>query len=1463
MRCYKKLFCIFFSILSIEQFVSAQSLTVDLFSGQPDILFADDNFATQKRLSTDVHYQSKKKVFVWQEADASGSANKNIRCAVYNENMTQNYSFLVNATVAGDQIYPVVKINQADNSFIVAWSSWINNTNTNDVNKYDIYAKKISFSNLTADAALPDILINTNVVTGRQITPIVAIDYPKNEAIIAWVDQDGQDNNTPAVADNGSYARRTSIAGNAISLIPGVNQFLINIKTLSHQSVISIDVSPLTGELYTSCQSMNYSDAATYDIIFRKFNRDVSGNFTGSAEITINTALAGNQLYPYILTNPINGNYMIAYAGQDGSGYGSYFKLYDKYGNTLKEETRINQNISSNQLVPKGFWDENSNSFILFYWYSESSMVNLRYQAFSGDYAYVGAEGTAETTNLQNYYAGVYSVAYDKTTKKVLFTYDQFNSSSGGNSKCWFRQFSFALPAVVVTGNTADMNYIETQLVQVPGKKTEADLLNLSENSIITTRTYYDGLGRDKQQVIRRGSPLKKDMVQPIEYDEYGREMKTFLPYTDNAMDGAYKNNAVSDQAAFYNNNLNNNADRVVNDIIPYMANQYDNSPLNRLIKVFPQGRSWQASLVDHSVRTTLQTNAANEVRKWVFDYATLTATGTSFYDAEQLNVTQITDEDDNNTFSYTNKTGQTVLERKQNIVTNAFSDTYFIYDDMGNVRLVIPPQATSLLSTVGFTVGYSGTFTDQWVTTYQYDSKQRVAEKKVPGCLPEYYIYDNNDRLVMSQNGNQRATNKWAYIKYDVLNRIIQTGIYSHTSNLSQSGMQLLYVTNNNTIFNESRKAATTYGYSNVVWPTTLCEALIVNYFDDYDFNFDRTPDYSYSVQGLNEEAAVNTAVKGLPTGKKVKILGTASDWLVTVNFYDKNYKSIQVQKNNHKNLGVLSDITTTVNDFTGKAMTVKKQHNAGANLVTIVNRFNYDHAARPLKIWQKTNTDPEILLSQLNYNELGQTVEKNLHSENGGSSFLQSIDYTYNIRGWMTELNNSGLASTAPNNNNDANDLFSMSLRYEMPVGTGTFPRYNGKIAAQAWKGANTLTSTNSFYCAYYYDGLQRLWGSSMIDPVTGSGNNSFREENISYDLNGNINKLDRTAATGTYIDKLTYTYLGNKIIKITDASLAIEGFADRTDTPVEYTYDNNGNLLQDVNKEFTFEYGVYNNLPKGITKGGGYARTDYTYSAEGTKLKMTTIMFGGVMTNWDYIDNVIYSNDAIYKIGTPEGRLSPNGATYTYEYDLKDHLGNVRMSFDKHPTTGAARIIQEDHYYPYGMQLSSNQFSYRLGTINNMLFNGKEKMNDFSLNMYDFGARFYDPAIGRWSAVDPLSHQFPWQSPYCSMDNDPISKIDPTGRASVSTNLTSAASPSFNAEFKNDGWYDPGNGEKVYNSKINNQDDMRRAGIGGTFIDKETMVFDKTDNTMKWGNADGSLSGINLPEVAVSEGMSSTNI
>jgi RHS repeat-associated protein len=118
--------------------------------------------------------------------------------------------------------------------------------------------------------------------------------------------------------------------------------------------------------------------------------------------------------------------------------------------------------------------------------------------------------------------------------------------------------------------------------------------------------------------------------------------------------------------------------------------------------------------------------------------------------------------------------------------------------------------------------------------------------------------------------------------------------------------------------------------------------------------------------------------------------------------------------------------------------------------------------------------------------------------------------------------------------------------------------------------------------------------------------------------------------------------------------------------------------------------------------------------------------------------------------------------NGSLWTREFNLRDHLGNVRVVIRK-GGNGQAEIVQQKGYYPFGGEIS--QFSTGTGT-NRHWYNGKELQDDLNLYWYDYGARFYDPELGRWHSVDPLASDYPSWTPYHYVHNNPIVLIDPTG-------------------------------------------------------------------------------------------------
>lgn len=1330
--------------------VEAQTVALEtLITGQPDINVTNNTFDVRKNLLMDIENSSGKKVFVWQEFDAGSTISKNVRCAVYTASMTLITSFILNTTTAGDQMSPVVRVNQQDNSFVVGWVSWIDNTNSSDPSKYDIYAKKIRFNNIASDALTNDLLINTNYSVGRQYAVNLAYDYTFNEIIIGWIDQDGQDRLPSVVAnDNGSYARRVNNAASALALISGANQFqIITSATVSHQSLNGLEVSPVTGELYTFSFSYNFPAGSSCDMIFRKFTRGTGGNYVPGTESIINTYLTGIQYAGALTINSVTGDYVLGWTsdGQDGSGYGTYMKVYDKYSNLLKAETRINQTAYGNQIAPKALWHEASNNLVFYYWYSASGAADIRYQIFDGNnsYAYVSTEVVSTTKNLVDQFAGQFILRYDQATRRVSLSYDEF---SAANTKGWYRQFIFTPVGLSVLDPQLNQNYIQTQTLLKNGVKQEAEVNGLSELFVKTERDYIDGLGRTIQQVKFNASPLKKDLVQPFVYDVYGREPKKYLPYVDASNDGSFKANVIANQAAFYSAN----GDRVANDANPFSINVFEASSLDRLVKIYPEGAAWQTG-VDHSMRFSWRTNIANEVKNWIYDFTTESASGTSYYAVGSLYVKDTTNEDGNRIWEYRDKIDRVVLRKEENITNGEFLETYYVYDDFGKLRFVIPPMKASITN-----FSYTSTDAIQYFFCYRYDDRQRMVMKKIPGADSLLLVYDQYDRVILTQDGNQRNFNKWSYTKYDVLNRIVMTGIYTHSGFILRTNMQIL-ANGQISPLNENRQASSIHGYSNYVWPTINCEPLVVNYYDDYDFDYNGSVDYAYIPQGLLEEGSVKTYAKGLLTGTKVKILNT-SDWLKSVIFYDKNKRAIQTQKNNHKNIASLSDITTTVYNFSGNIILNKQSHSIGSTPLTVIVKQDYDHMNRPTRTRHQVNSNAEITLVELKYNELGQVVEKNLHSENNGINFLQSLDYTYNIQGWLNNINNSNLNNDGVLNN-DANDLFGMQFFYENAVDIGNTPRYNGNITGISWKSANTNTSTNQRAYRYIYDGLGRLIEGKFADKPSTTWNfeGKMDERSITYDKNGNITTLLRTDNSAATLDNFSYTYTGNRLTNLQRVGGA----------SYSYNYDANGNVISDGQKGMSFSYNHLNLVSNVMMNTTGLS---FTYSASGEKLKKVWSIPSPTSPTTEYIGAFLYKDGVLQQFSTQEGRVELLGSAFTYVYNIKDQLGNVRMSFDKTPTTGVARIIQEDHYYPFGLLQSYSGFSYRFGNVNKFLYNGKDLQDEGGLNWYDYGARMYDGQLGRWHSVDPLAEKYYKLSPYNYVANNPIIYIDPDGRKLV---------------------------------------------------------------------------------------------
>ena len=477
-------------------------------------------------------------------------------------------------------------------------------------------------------------------------------------------------------------------------------------------------------------------------------------------------------------------------------------------------------------------------------------------------------------------------------------------------------------------------------------------------------------------------------------------------------------------------------------------------------------------------------------------------------------------------------------------------------------------------------------------------------------------------------------------------------------------------------------------------------------NYYDDYSY----MGTTHFPSSGYNPEGAAAYS-KGQLTGTLVSVFGS-NQKIATMYHYDIRGRLTKTTENNL--MGGYNKTATTYT-FTDQPATVTLTHTAnGKATQTEVYTYTYDHSDRISSVTHKLNSGSTVTLASYTYDNKGRMGTKKLH----GSSSNQ-LTYAYNIRSWLTGINSSKFTQNLTYNNGS----------------TG----FNGNITAMNW----TANGSSHSY-AFTYDGVNR-----MLNATHGTG--AYTEKVTEYDKNGNIKYLHRYN-NGSLVDNLTYDYNGNRLTKVEDATGNTAGFKNGASQANEYTYDNNGNLTKDLNKGISnISYNSLS-LPQVVTFSNGNTIT-YLYTADGKKLR-TVHKIGTTTTTTDYCGNVIYENGTQKLLLTEEGYINLNSPT-TYYYYLKDHQGNNRV------VVNSSGTVQElNHYYPFGSTFASS-------SVQPYKYNGKELDTKNGLNWYDYGARHYDAALGRWHVVDPLAEKMYCWSPYGYCFNNPIKHIDVDGK------------------------------------------------------------------------------------------------
>jgi RHS repeat-associated protein len=369
-----------------------------------------------------------------------------------------------------------------------------------------------------------------------------------------------------------------------------------------------------------------------------------------------------------------------------------------------------------------------------------------------------------------------------------------------------------------------------------------------------------------------------------------------------------------------------------------------------------------------------------------------------------------------------------------------------------------------------------------------------------------------------------------------------------------------------------------------------------------------------------------------------------------------------------------------------------------------------------------------------------------------------------------------------------NSPSQLFSGTVTENRdPIFAMTFPLFepNGDIVRANWQVAYRHPQ---FYI-YSYDALDRLTSGRYGEIVseerqTANGfpfitrydsyTDIYSVPNIQYDGAGNITSLQRMGRLNDncgagQIDALTYTYteaprLANVVDSAPDPGRP-KGFRPGSVGRADYGYDYNGNLTSDPNKNLTIQYNFLN-LPKMVNA------TPVVYDAAGRKWR-----WGSGPTARETFNGIDFVEGKLEGFLHDKGRIAPERnefggiARLRAEYWRQDHLGNTRVAFSDqngdgfittrdNPATpeNDVEIMQENHYYPFGMNHDGRWFGPQ-DPENRYTYNGKEYNPELGLDWYDYGARWYDAALGRFTGIDLFAEKYTSLASYHYCSNNPV--------------------------------------------------------------------------------------------------------
>ena len=713
--------------------------------------------------------------------------------------------------------------------------------------------------------------------------------------------------------------------------------------------------------------------------------------------------------------------------------------------------------------------------------------------------------------------------------------------------------YSNVIKYELVSVNWENINYVREHDVLVSGKTDWKVVDQLAVGDKLQTTTYMDGLGRPIQKVSRETATpsnpnnLWGDVVQFSQFDTYGRQPKQYIPYTTATESGKYKTAPLTEQQQYYTTTLS--------ESFAYSTIEFENSPLNRIKKVNSPGTSWNSITALGNSSLYELNEEADDVQKFTIGYNTSDIPeNKGEYPVHTLFKTISKDENGKQVIEYTDKSGQVILTKTQidgnpTAAHTGWICVYSVYDDFGLLRYRLQPEAVKYLADHSWS--FAGTDGEKVLNElcfrYEYDDKGRNILKKAPGAKELRMLYDQRDRVVFMQDGNQsvKSTPEWTANLYDELDRVIITTLYRpsktiqqlqndinnavtiNTINVVNPDQSVINLVLDGRIANIPRYAArhtieftpgfesqpgdngfiaeidatatqnytvSTATFSNPISSSDLNNASVTTvlkylFYDGYSFaavkSFDNNFDNTtaYSNTGDVIPIAASNRTLSFPTGSMVRVLGS-NTFLSSTEYYDDNGRHIQSIEENIKSG---TDVTTLQYNWDGRLLSTHSKHttaNSGYNNFSTLTKNMFDKIGRVTSILKKYGSNDFKTVASYDLDDMGRLKTKHLSPGYTGSGKYEMESLIYT---YNIHNNITGINkdyALKATGYNKWNNFFGLYLGYDNSDNVFNTGQLDGHVTGLLW---NTMGDDAQRKYDYTYDNAGRLVKSDFKERQT----------------------------------------------------------------------------------------------------------------------------------------------------------------------------------------------------------------------------------------------------------------------------------------------------------------------------------------------------------------------------------------